>query len=134
MMLNQHLAQCEEQQQEVNSPTFTAILDRLREIFYTVRKPLTPIKGYIGRKIQEYTTVFSLFSTIVKSSHILRLWIHFCLIWIIAFLIYSINTELLAPKLANLTQEGRPKVTEIEVDWRILKDGKKRTHTGPGLP
>ena len=37
MMLNQHIARCEEQQQEVNSPTFTTILDRLREIFYSVR-------------------------------------------------------------------------------------------------
>jgi hypothetical protein len=37
MMLNQHIARCEEQQQEINSPTFIAILDRLREVFYTVR-------------------------------------------------------------------------------------------------
>ena len=36
MMLTQHISRCEEQQQDINSPTFTLILDRLREIFYTV--------------------------------------------------------------------------------------------------
>lgn len=42
MMLNQHIARCEEQQQEINSPTFIAILDRLREVFYTYHREIKP--------------------------------------------------------------------------------------------
>lgn len=36
MLLNQHIKGVEEQQHEVNTLTLNVILDRLREIFYTV--------------------------------------------------------------------------------------------------
>ena len=42
LMLGQHLARCEEQQLEVKSPTFIAILDRFREFFYTYHREIKP--------------------------------------------------------------------------------------------
>ncbi|XP_028406965.1 nuclear cap-binding protein subunit 1-like [Dendronephthya gigantea] len=42
MMLNQHIAKSEEQQQEIKSPSFLAVSDRLREIFYTYHSEIKP--------------------------------------------------------------------------------------------
>lgn len=42
MMLTQHIAKCEQQQKEVNTTTFNAGLDRLREILYVYHREIRP--------------------------------------------------------------------------------------------
>lgn len=42
MMLTQHIARCEQQQKEVNTSSFIAILDRLREILYRYHREIRP--------------------------------------------------------------------------------------------
>ena len=48
MMLTQHIAKCEQQQKEVNTTTFIAGLDRLREILYVVREQKQNYRSHLA--------------------------------------------------------------------------------------